>query len=261
MINLLRISGISVLLLSSFHAVSQGNKYQRKNSTAKVIQYSKEKCYSRSAVVKDGILYTGNSNGTLIAYHLEKDSAYNLMTNKKFEEMRDIGFSGEHLFGMQSATYGILAKTDGKKFHDYIIPSGNLWYGVFLDGMDLKDQTGFIMGDPKNGFFTLSYSQDGGNSWKACEGKVPAMEGEAGFAASGTNVQIINDSTFVFVSGGKKSHFFKSTDLGKTWVNTSLPFLVSQTSGAFSICMKDEIDVVLGGGDYANPDLDLNVAY
>lgn len=252
---------ISLVGLLTFTTFSQQNKHQRKNEEARVIQYTQQKCYSRSLTVKDSILYTANSNGTLFAYDLKTDSSYNLMTNKKFEEMRDLAFVGENLFGMQSGTYGILAKTDGVKFLDYVIPSGNIWYGVFLDGMDFYGNTGFIMGDPKDGFFTLSYSVDGGNTWKACEGKVPHMEGEAGFAASGTNVQVLNDSTFVFVSGGKKSRYFISKDQGRTWEWTSLPFLTSLTSGAFSIFMEDETNGVLVGGDYANPDLNLNVAY
>jgi hypothetical protein len=252
------ISFVGLLPLISF---SQLNKFQRKNEETRIIQYTQHKCYSRSIIIKDSVLYTANSNGTLYAYDLKTDSTRNLMKNKKFEEMRDLAFVGENLFGMQSGTYGILAKTDGKKFLDYIIPSGNIWYGVFLDGMDFKKNTGFIMGDPKDGFFSLSYSLDGGITWKACEGKIPNLEGEAGFAASGTNVQVLNDSTFVFVSGGKKSRYFLSKDRGKTWEWTSLPFLTNSTSGAFSIHMINEKEGVLVGGDYANPDLNLNVAY
>lgn len=252
------ISFVGLLPLISF---SQLNKFQRKNEETRIIQYTQQKCYSRSIIIKDSVLYTANSNGTLYAYDLKTDSTHNLMKNKKFEEMRDLAFVGENLFGMQSGTYGILAKTDGKKFLDYIIPSGNIWYGVFLDGMDFMKNTGFIMGDPKDGFFSLSYSLDGGITWKTCEGKVPNLEGEAGFAASGTNVQVLNDSTFLFVSGGKKSRYFLSKDQGKTWEWTSLPFLTNLTSGAFSIHMINEKEGVLVGGDYANPDLNLNVAY
>lgn len=260
-------SSIHVLVISlicltgTSFAQEKENKYQKKNRDARIISYTDAKCYSRSIAIRDSILYTGNSNGSLFAYDLRTDSSVNLMYKKKFEEMRDIEFSGSHLLGMQSGSYGVLALTDGHTFKDYILGSGNMWYGVFLDGMDFKDSVGFIMGDPKDGFFTLSYSLDGGLTWKACEGKVPNMPDEAGFAASGTNVQVINDSTFVFVTGGKKSRFFRSDDRGKTWKNTSLPYLTSITSGAFSIYMTDEKNGVIVGGDYANPDLNLNVAY
>lgn len=239
----------------------QDNKYTRKNSKAKVVKYSEQKCYSRSILIQDSIVYTANSNGTLFATDLKINTSWNLLENKKFEEMRDLAFTSTFLYGMQSGSYGLLAKTDGKKFIDYITPETGIWIDVFLDGMDFSGNTGFMMGDPKNGYFSLFYSKDGGEHWIPCEGKISPFEGEAGFAASGTNVQVLNDSTFIFVSGGKKSRFFKSTDLGKTWKITSLPYMTSESSGAFSIHMISDSVGVIVGGDYANPDLCMNTCF
>jgi hypothetical protein len=256
--NLMSVLKVISLLLIFSGVYSQENKYTRKNKTAKIIQYTEDKCYSRSIMYKDGCLYTGNSNGSLYATNLKKELSINLLKNKKFEEMRDIEFSEDFLFGMQSGTFGLLAKVDSSKFIEFVSPNSSMWIGTFLDGMDFFGKTGFIMGDPKDGFFSLYKSEDGGNSWDQCEGKVKSFEGEAGFAASGTTVQVMNDSTFIFVSGGKKSRFFKSTNKGKSWKITSLPYMTSESSGAFSICMvSDQIGVVVGG-DYANPELCLN---
>jgi hypothetical protein len=240
----------------------QENKYTRRNKTAKTIQYTSSKgAYSRSICVLDSFVYTANSNGSMYKTNFYTEQSINLLANKKFEEMRDIEFCNGNLFGMQSGTYGLLAQTDGDKFVDYITPNSSMWIGTFLDGMDFNGLTGFIMGDPKKGFFSLYKSLDGGLKWKECEGKLEAFEGEAGFAASGTNVQVMNDSTFLFVSGGKKSRFFKSTDQGKTWKATSLPYLTNESSGAFSICMINDSVGVIVGGDYSNPDLCLNTCF
>lgn len=252
---------ISLFCLVVTGVSAQDNKYTRKNKTAKIIQYSTDKCYSRSIVIKDSTVYTANSDGTLYATDLTSNQSKNLLENKKFEEMRDLEFSGDFLFGMQSGTYGLLAKTNGVEFIDYVIPASSMWIGTFLDGMDFYGQTGFIMGDPKDGFFSLYRSENGGNTWIPCEGKLEAYEGEAGFAASGTNVQVMNDSTFIFVSGGKKSRYFKSTDKGKTWKINSLPYMTSESSGAFSIQMISDSIGVIVGGDYANPDLCLNTCF
>jgi hypothetical protein len=84
---------------------------------------------------------------------------------------------------MQSGSYGVLAKTDGKQFVDFVLGSNKVWHGVFLDGMAFHDSIGFAMGDPKNGFFTLAFSTDCGNTWNPCEGKVEHFPDEAGFAA------------------------------------------------------------------------------
>lgn len=259
LINVLKHSCLFIVFAGNF--VAQDNKYTRKNKDANSIQYSKDKCYSRSILILDSVIYTANSNGTLYATDLKTEESINLLHNKKFEEMRDVEVSGHHIFGMQSGTYGLLARTDGKQFIDYITPSSSMWIGTFLDGMDFYDQTGFIMGDPKKGIFSLFYCEDGGKTWKPCEGIVEAYEGEAGFAASGTNVQVLNDSTFIFVSGGKKSRFFISTNKGKSWKITSLPYMTSESSGAFSIHMISPRKGVIVGGDYANPDLCLNTCF
>lgn len=252
----------SILIFLAANVFGQENKYTRKNKSARTIQYSTEKgCYSRSILVKDSIVYTANSNGSMYASNLNTSKSTNLLANKRFEEMRDIEFCGTNLFGMQSGTYGLLAQTDGRIFVDYIIPSSNIWIETFLDGMDFYNKTGFIMGDPKKGFFSLYKSLDGGLKWKECEGKLEAYEGEAGFAASGTNVQVMNDSTFMFVSGGKKSRFFKSKDQGKTWKSTSLPYMNGESSGAFSLCMLNDSIGVIVGGDYSNPDLCMNTCF
>lgn len=244
----------------AFCHYAQDNKFTKRNKSAKVIQYSTQKCYSRSVKIKDSIVYTGNSNGTIFATDLRTGTSTNILQNIKFEEIRDIEFANGNLFGMQSGSFGVLAKTDKKKFIDFIIPE-RIWIETFLDGMDFHDNIGFIMGDPKKGYFSLYKSEDSGNTWKECETKLSAYEGEAGFAASGTNVQVLNDSTFYFVSGGRKSRFFKSTDRGKTWKITSLPYMTSESSGAFSICMANDSVGVIVGGDYANPDLCLNTCF
>ncbi|MCF8416919.1 MAG: hypothetical protein K9G40_11795 [Crocinitomicaceae bacterium] len=262
MINSTRLLSLSVFVLSYLSAQSQESKFQKKNARDSVIlSYSTLNCNSRSLIVKESILYAANSTGALYAYDLNTGKSTNLMENKKFEEMRDIEFVGDTLYGMQSGSYGVLARLVDAKFESYIVARKNIWYKVFLDGMDFYNNTGFIMGDPVDGFFTLSYSDDGGKNWMPCEGKVAANKGEAGFAASGTNVQVLNDSTFIFVSGGLKSRFFKSTDKGKTWVSTSLPYLTNESSGAFSIHMLNEKEGVIVGGDWANPDMNLNTAF
>lgn len=252
----------SIFILLFFSLFAQENKFTRRNKSAVTIQYSTEKgCYSRSIIVKDSFVYTANSNGSMFATNLRTSKSTNLLVNKRFEEMRDIEFSGDNLFGMQSGSNGLLAQTNGQKFLDYITPTSSMWIGTFLDGMDFYNKTGFIMGDPKNGYFSLYKSINGGLKWKECEGKLEAFEGEAGFAASGTNVQVMNDSTFLFVSGGKKSRFFKSIDQGKTWKSTSLPYMPSESSGAFSLCMINDSVGVIVGGDYLNPDLCMNTCF
>lgn len=260
--NLISVLSSSLVAFAASLAVfSQENKYTRHNEHAPIYEYTTEKCYARSIMIKDSVVYTGNSNGALFAMNLYTNKSFNLLESKQFDEMRDIEWCGENLFGMQSGKFGVLAMTTQKAFIDYIAPYDGGWNSAFLDAMDFYGQTGFVVGDPKNGQFILYKSEDGGVTWRPCEGKVEAMAGEIAFAASGTSAHVMNDSTFIFVSGGQKSRFFKSTDKGKTWTYSSLPYLTDASSGAFSICMaNDKIGVVVGG-DYKNPELNNNTTF
>lgn len=258
--NALNVSTLFCLL--SFFAFSQEqNKYTRKNENAPIVKYSSEKCYARTIIVDNGSIYSGNSDGSLWKTSLNDSTSVNLMANKNFGEMRDLAFCDQSLIGMQSAENGLLVKTSKQDFDKFISPLTSSWNGVFFDGIDFFNSTGFLFGDPKNGQFSLFLSEDCGNNWTNCIGQINANDGEMGFAASGKNTQLLNDSTFLFISGGKKSRFFKSTNKGKSWVSASLPFFTSESSGAFSLCFQNELIGVVVGGDYANPSLNKNCCY
>lgn len=251
----------SLIISCSFFSFCFAQNINVKKYNYREIQFTKDACYSRSFIVKNDTIYAACSNGALYVYDVKNDSSLNLMHKKKFEEMRDLELIDNKLLGMQSGSFGVLALTDKHKFNQYVFPKDNIWYKTFLDAMDFHQNVGFILGDPVNQKFNLSFSIDKGKTWEKCQGEIEAFEKEFAFAASGTTVQVLNSNTFVFVSGGKKSRFFKSIDQGKTWSSTSLPFLTNETSGAFSIHMKDELNGVIVGGDYASPDLNSNVAF
>lgn len=258
--NLITGISLSILFVSTVSA-QKGSKYVRRNSDAPIFEYVQSKTYSRSIVVKDSFVFTGNSKGELIKYNMVNGESVNLMKSRKFEEMRDIFVFDDYILGMQSGTNGVLAQASYTIFQHFVLPPNLSWRGIFMDGMDFYKQTGFIMGDPVNNYFSLYFTTDGGKNWNNCAGKIMANDGEAGFAASGTNVQVLNDSTLMFVSGGSKSRFFKSTDLGKTWINSEIPFLNGDGMGAFSFHFVDDLNGVVVGGDYTNPDMNLNNSY
>lgn len=215
--------------------------------------------YSRGLLVEGEKVFSGNSDGSMYYYDIDKEKVNLLFKVDDFTEMRDIERSGDFLVAIQSGDNGKIVRInlDGEA-KIISIPE---WKGLFFDGLDMLGKRGFIMGDPVDGEFSLFHTNDGGLSWQACEGKVKAEKGEAGFASSGTNVQIINDSTYAFISGGEKSHFFKSVDNGDTWNSVALPFASGESSGAFSMHFSSEMTGVIVGGDYVNSDLKLNTAY
>jgi photosystem II stability/assembly factor-like uncharacterized protein len=236
-------------------------KLLRQNSKAPCIQYTQENCYSRSILVVDNIAYTANSNGSIYKTDLNTMISMNILKDSSFEELRDLYYANGMLTAVQSGASGKLVRTDTNKLLEVFEADYVEWKQLFIDGVDLKGSTAFLMGDPLGGNFQLYKSTDHGTNWHRCEGSIAAVEGEAGFAASGTNVQVMNDSTFIFVSGGKNSRFFRSNDAGKTWSSTPLAYISSESSGAFSICMTDPRNGVIVGGDYQNPNLADNISY
>lgn len=215
--------------------------------------------YARGLLVEGDRVFTGNSDGTLYYFQLAKKTVQMLFRLENFTEMRDLERSGDFIMGIQSGETGKLVRISNGGDTKIIQPE--MWKGIFLDGMDFFGKRGFMMGDPVDGKFSLFHTNDGGLNWERCEGEVEAIKDEAGFAASGTNVQVLNDSTYIFVSGGQQSRYIKSTDNGKTWTSVVLPYYPGEGSGAFSIHFANDQNGMIVGGDYTNPDLKLNNSF
>jgi hypothetical protein len=176
-----------------------------------------------------------------------------------FTETRDIEKSGDHFIGISSGSTGKTVRINrggGLKIIQH--PD---WDSLFIDGIDFLGERGFMMGDPIDSVFSLYHTSDGGANWERCPGEIKSFKGEAGFAASGTNVQILNDSTYVFVSGGMASRFFKSTDNGESWTIVELPYYPGESTGPYSMCFANDSIGVLVGGDYTDPDIHLNTTF
>lgn len=234
-------------------------KYIRRNKKAPTLFCEDKSVYARGLLVEDHRIFTGNSDGSLYYFNTENEKMDMLFHLDDFTEMRDLERSGGFIMGIQSGDNGKIVRINNSGYTQIIQPK--MWKGIFLDGMDFYENQGFLMGDPVDGKFSLFHTKDSGKTWTKCEGEVEAIKGEAGFAASGTNVQVLNDSTYIFVSGGAQSRYFKSTDNGKTWKNIVLPYYPGEGSGAFSIHFSNDSIGMIVGGDYTSPDLILNTCF
>lgn len=248
-----------LLILLSFVSFGQTNKYLKRNTHPQTIKYSTEEIYSRGLLADSNKLFLGNSDGSVYFINLKYKGKKRIFKKENFIECRDIAKSGNTYIAMQSDTDGKLIQFNlNKVLKNIEYPE---WKNVFFDGLDIKGNTGFLMGDPTEGKFNLFRSEDAGITWKRCEGDIPNIEGEAGFAASGSNVQVLNDSTYIFISGGVTSRFFKTIDYGKTWLTVVLPFYPGKSSGAYSIHMATDKIGVIVGGDYKANYLNMNTCF
>ncbi|MFT6502644.1 MAG: photosystem II stability/assembly factor-like uncharacterized protein [Crocinitomicaceae bacterium] len=257
---------ISALICSVFlgldldvNAQSSTKKYIKKNSNAPITVYGDSNTYSRGLYIDTGLIYLGNSNGAIFQHDTDTEQGELVLKFPRVTEIRDIESSGDYIYAMQSGTDGKLVKINKQGpvgFVEY--PE---WKGVFFDAIDFNGDVGFILGDPVNGKFSLFHTKDGGKNWTRCEGAPSAYKGEAAFAASGTNVRVMNDSTYMFISGGMRSNYYCTKNSGKTWTKVELPYYPGETIGAYSMCFMDEKIGVIVGGDYTQPSLKMNTTY
>ncbi len=130
----------------------------------------------------------------------------------------------------------------------------------FWDAIAFWDRKrGALVGDPVRGRFQVFTTQDGGESWKPVPdaGMPPALEGEGGFAASGSCLVSGPGNRLAFVTGGAAdSRVFVSMDGGETFQVSRSPVPAGAASkGLFSAVWLNEKALLTVGGDYRQPAL------
>lgn len=128
---------------------------------------------------------------------------------------------------------------------------------VFYDAMVFwNDKEGIAIGDPTDDCMSVIITRDSGNTWTkiTCDKLPRALDGEAAFAASDTNISIVGNHTWV-ATGGKASRVLYSPDKGKTWEVFNTPIIQGkETTGMYSIDFYDALNGFAIGGDYTKPD-------
>ena len=129
---------------------------------------------------------------------------------------------------------------------------------AFYDCMSFFDSKhGLAVSDPVNGKFRLISTSDGGESWKVLprKGMPRALDGEFGFAASGTCLVTSGSSdAWIASGGGAVTRVYHSTDRGRHWTVRSTPVASSATAGIFSLAVRAGHRLVAVGGDFNAPD-------
>jgi photosystem II stability/assembly factor-like uncharacterized protein len=117
-------------------------------------------------------------------------------------------------------------------------------------------RNGIGMSDPVGGRFRIIRTHDSGHTWHVVSdrGMPPAMNGEFGFAASGTCIVTAGRSTAYLASGGSAARVFRTRDRGRTWqVTDSRIPPVPNAGGVFSLAFKGPRVGIAVGGDFLKP--------
>jgi photosystem II stability/assembly factor-like uncharacterized protein len=145
----------------------------------------------------------------------------NVIKNDTFNlEFRSISITTNSVFILSIGSPALLFKID-KKTLNYRLVYEETKEKAFYDSMQFwDDENGIAVGDPTENCMSIIITKDGGNTWNkiACENLPIAVEGEAAFAASNTNISLANDMAFI-ATGGKEANILVGSDYGKNWKN------------------------------------------
>ncbi|MET0624771.1 MAG: YCF48-related protein [Pyrinomonadaceae bacterium] len=146
----------------------------------------------------------------------------------------------------------IYKTTDGGR--SWTLQFQNRRAGAFYDCMAFWDaRRGIAMSDPVGGRFLVVRTEDGGRTWREIDpaGMPPALEGEGGFAASGTCAAVAGQSDAWFGTGGPAGpRVFRSEDGGVTWKVSTAPLAAGKSAGVFSLAFAGAGRGAIVGGDY-----------
>lgn len=210
--------------------------------------------HARALRCHSAFVYVGDNQGRCFSYNpITKEL---VLMNLVQPELRDVEVNKLGVLWMQTGDTGKVFLNAGVQPVLFPRPDG---LAVFLDGIAVKDSIVFAMGDPINGVFSLYLSRDYGLTWKTIPG-IKAEDSEAGYAASGTTVQIA-ENRLIFVTGGLCSRIFIGKRLGKKWKSYALPFKSGEGEGPYSLCVIDRKHMVVVGGNYQLPDRRSSVCF
>nr|WP_299033475.1 oxidoreductase [uncultured Tenacibaculum sp.] len=168
---------------------------------------------------------------------------------------RSIAQNNNNVFVLSVANPALLYKKSQEEFQLVYIEKNEK---VFYDSMKFfaDGKHGIAVGDPTEDCPSVILTSDGGNTWTKlpCSQLPTFEEGEAFFAASNTNISIVNNTVWIG-SGGTKARILKSTDFGNTWEVFDTPIVQGDgPQGIYSIDFHDENHGIAIGGNYSKPE-------
>jgi photosystem II stability/assembly factor-like uncharacterized protein len=166
----------------------------------------------------------------------------------------------------------LMASGEGEKSRIYkTVDGGANWElqfkdankAFFLDSIACLSETNcFALGDPVDGKFVILKTTDGRHWNQIPSANLPAaLAKEGAFAASNSNLLLVSDDEFYFVTGGFAARVLHTADGGKSWSASSVPIAGDNaSSGIFAMQHANDGRLLVVGGDYASPTVAFRIA-
>ena len=208
--------------------------------------------------INDSIIWTSGSGGYVGLSKDGGDSWLDLsIPNTTNKDFRDI-----HAFSQNEAV--AMSAGDSAEFY-FTSDAGATWElvyqnyqaGVFFDGMDFwADGTGLAFSDPVDGKLVFAKSEDFGKSWNDFVplNLPPALEGEGGFAASGTSILCVGEnSVFIGLGAANKVRIFHSKDRGENWNAIETNLQTGDYYGIYTLAQNAGGELMAMGASFSSP--------
>ena len=170
-----------------------------------------------------------------------------------YPEFRAVGHTSDALLMLSVANPALLYKV--REFGEPELVYVEKDSMVFYDAMNFwNENEGIAMGDFMDGCLAIIITRDGGQTWNKlpCSVLPEPMEGEGAYAASNTNISVINDHTWIATSSMR---IFYSPDKGVNWEVIQTPVINGASAqGIYSIDFYDDKIGFAIGGDYTSPE-------
>ena len=209
----------------------------------------------RALEIEGNKIYNASSKGAIYSFEASKPDLINVEQYKSdidsvfFPNFRSMSIVNQNIYTITIGNPALLFK-NGKVVYREINKK------VFYDSMDFWNQKeGLVVGDYLDGCISVLITRDGGENWKKldCNKFKDPIKDEGFFAASDTNISIIDDRVWI-ASGGINSRIYYSSDKGYAWEIINTPIIKeTSTKGIYSIDFYDKNNGFAIGGDYTKP--------
>ncbi|MEJ7643330.1 MAG: hypothetical protein WKF87_01935 [Chryseolinea sp.] len=247
----------SALIITFSLVITLANAQQK----IEILHLKREVSLRGLSVVTDNIVWVSVSNGT-IGRSVDGGKTWQWSTVPGYEsrDFRDIEAFDDHtavIVAIASPAH-ILRTIDGGVTWKLVYENNNKQ--MFLDAMDFTgDLNGTVVGDAIDGKLFVAHTKDGGKTWKEQVKSIVAADSTEGcFASSGTNIRVVANEKYFFVTGGKESRLISERNVQE------MPFDQSKSStGANSLAIRTSRGnmpslLIAVGGDFAADSLSTN---
>jgi len=242
--------------------VKTGNNSENEkeiNATFVDVEIKVDAVNFRGLAIYNSSVWVGGSDGQVVRLKGEGQMHGQIESAKEYE-LRDIAIFDEAEIVMLGS--GSMARIFSyvKETGDFKTVYENNNNASFLNCMDFwENGKGVAFGDVIKGKALILLTDDKGQTWReaSAESIPEAVEGEVGFAASGTSLVTGEEGkAWIGLGGGSKgskARVLMTSDYGSTWtaVETTLE-AGGKTAGIFSLAVQGE-KLVAVGGDFSQP--------